>query len=89
MTIEQPSASHPISATVLVGELRYLGAENLQAAGHTWTAYKFSIKVPSHPKYLLWTSTKGLLLALTVEHPHTDWPKEGLRLTRFEQWSDF
>jgi hypothetical protein len=50
ITIEQPSADDPIRPTVLVGDLRYLGVENLEAAGQTWQAYKFSIKVPLHPK---------------------------------------
>jgi hypothetical protein len=89
ISIEQPDANNPISAMVLVGDLRYLGVEKIEAADKTWEAYKFSIKVPLHPKYLVWTSDKGLLLALTVEHAHADWPKEGLRLVRFEKWSDF
>ena len=48
-----------------------------------------SIKVAPHPRYLLWTSHKGSLLALSVGHQHVDWPKEGLRLVRFEEWADF
>ena len=32
---------------------------------------------------------KGFLLALAVEHRHADWPKEGLRLARFQAFSDF
>lgn len=88
LTIEQPSAGNPVSPMVLVGRLRYLGVENLEAAGRSWRAYKFSIKVPLHPGYLVWTSEKGLLLGLSVEHVHADWPKEGLRLTRYESFSD-
>lgn len=88
LTIEQPSADDPVSPMVLVGRLRYLGVENLEAAGRSWRAYKFSIKVPLHPEYLVWTSEKGLLLGLSVEHAHADWPKEGLRLTRYESFSN-
>ena len=73
----------------LVGELRYLGTEELEAAGQSWQAYKFSIKVPFYPRFLLWTSSKGLLLALAIEHKHADWPKEGIRLVRFVKWADF
>jgi hypothetical protein len=28
------------------------------------------------PEYLVWTSAKGLSLALSVEYAHGDWPKE-------------
>jgi hypothetical protein len=89
VTIEQPSASEPVSPMVLVGKLQYLGVDDLEAAGLTWRAYKFSIKVPLHPEYRVWTSAKGLLLALSVEHSHADWPKEGLRLARYESFSDY
>jgi hypothetical protein len=82
ITIEQPGASDPVSPMVLVGELQYLGVEDIEAASRTWRAYKFSIRVPLHPEYLVWTSAKGLLLALSVEHAHAGWPKEGLRLAR-------
>lgn len=53
VTIEQPSAGDPKSPMVLVAELLYLGAEDLEAAGRTWQAYKFSIKVPLHPECLV------------------------------------
>jgi hypothetical protein len=89
LTIEQPGASEPVSPMLLVGKLQYLGVEDIEAAGRTWRAYKFSIKVPLHPQYLVWTSPKGLLLALSVEHAHADWPKEGLRLARYESFMDY
>jgi hypothetical protein len=41
------------------------------------------------PAYLVWTSAKGLLFALSVEHAHADWPKEGLRLARYESFPDY
>jgi len=89
VTIEQPSAENPVSPMVLSGELHYLGVESLQAAGRPWEAYKFSIKVPLHPKFVIWASKKGMLLALAVEHEHGNWPKEGLRLVRYETFADF
>ena len=89
ISIEQPSSQSPVSPLILTGRLRYLGVEAVTAAGRSWDAYKFSIKVPLHPKFLVWTSKKGLLLALAVEHQHADWPKEGLRLVRFQAFSDF
>lgn len=89
ISIEQPSARDPVSPMVLTGNLQYLGVENFSVAGRSWEAYKFSIKVPTHPKFLVWTSKKGMLLALAVEHQHADWPKEGLRLTRYETFADF
>ncbi len=89
ITIEQPSADNPVSVLILVGKLQYLGVENLETAGRIWQAHKFSVKVPFHPRYLVWTTSKGLLLALSVEHAHANWPKEGLRLVRYQSFSDF
>jgi hypothetical protein len=89
VSIEQPSAAYPVKPTVLDGELRYLGEEDLQLAGQKWRALKFSIKVALHPQLLMWTSPKGLLLALAAEHEHKDWPQEGLRLVRFRQLANF
>jgi hypothetical protein len=45
--------------------------------------------VPLHPEYLVWTSAKGLSLALSVEYAHADWPKEGLRLARYKSSVDY
>ena len=89
LTIEQPSLYDPVHPTILDGQLRYLGEESVEAAGQNWMAHKFSLKVPSHPQYLIWTSSKGLLLALALEHTDPNWPKEGMKLMRFKKWSDF
>ena len=87
--IEQPGMSDPVRVTVSEGPLQYLGEEELEAAGRKWRAHKFSLKVAAGPQYLFWTSQKGLLLALALEHKHKDWPQEGLRLTRFESSAEF
>jgi hypothetical protein len=87
--IEQPSMANPVRATILEGPLQYLGEENIETAGRKWKAHKFSLKVPLHPQYLIWTSRKGLLLALAIEHEHNDWPEEGLRLAHFESSTEF
>ena len=89
VTIEQPSQSDPIRPSILTGELQYLGTENLSVANRSWRAYKFSIKVPFHPKFEIWASLRGMLLALSVEHEKPDWPKEGLRLVRYRTSTDF
>jgi hypothetical protein len=89
LSIEQPYATLPVQPMVLSGDLQYMGEENVEAAGQTWRGYKFSLKVAMHPQILLWTSTKGLLLALAIEHPHPNWPKEGMRLIRYRKWADF
>lgn len=89
ITIEQPTPAHPVEPTVLMGPLSYLGKEDIDAAGRKWHADKFSIKVPFHPEFLLWTSPRGLLLALAMEHEHKNWPDEGLRLSRFQGPADF
>ncbi len=89
VSIEQPGMAEPVRATILEGPLQYLGEEDIEAAGRKWHAHKFSLKIPLHPQYLLWTSQKGLLLALAIEHEHADWPEEGMRLARFEGATEF
>lgn len=89
VSIEQPSAQNPIYPMVLSGQLRYLGEANIEAAGQRWDARKFSLKVALHPEFLIWTSPKGLLLALTVEHSQPNSPQEGMKLVHFEQQSNF
>jgi hypothetical protein len=87
--IAQPSMANPVQAMILEGPLQYVGEEDIQTAGRKWRAHKFSLKVPQHPQYLLWTSPRGLLLALAIEHEHKEWPEEGLRLARFVSSSEF
>ena len=87
--IEQPGMANPVRATILEGPLQYLGEEDIETAGRKWKTHKFSLKVPLHPQYLIWTSRKGLLLALAFEHVHKDWSKEGLKLARFESSAEF
>lgn len=87
--IEQPGMRNPVQATILQGPLQYLGETDFEAAGRKWRAHEFSLKVPFNPEYLIWTSPKGLLLALAFEHEHTDWRNEGLKLERFESSREF
>lgn len=89
LTIEQPNASNPVQTTILSGPLRYLGEEQIEAAGQKWLAHKFSIKVAMHPEFLVWTSSKGLLLAITIKHENKDYPEEWMRLQSFRSWADF
>lgn len=89
VTIEQPHPDNPVSATTLDGELHYLGDENVELAGQNWRAFKFSLKVAMHPEFLIWTSRRGLLLAVAVEHARPNWPEEGMKLVRFQEWGNF
>jgi len=89
LSIEQPSADLPVYPMVLCGQLQYLGEESIEAAGQIWVAHKFSLKVAMHPQMLLWTSSRGVLLGLTIEHAHPDWPQEGMKLVRFREWAEF
>jgi hypothetical protein len=86
ISIEQPSAEMPVVPTILDGELRYLGEENLDVAGQPLRAFKFSIKVVLSPELLIWTSRRGLLLAVAVQHEQKNWPEEGMKLLHFQQW---
>ena len=84
VSIVQPSRTNPVAPTVLEGPIQYMGEDNIKAAGRNWRAFKFSLKVPMHPRYVIWTSQNGLLLGVAMEHPHKDWQDEGLRLARFQ-----
>jgi hypothetical protein len=88
-SIEQPDEQNPVEITILDGQLRYLGEESIELAGENWRAHKFSLKVSLHPEFLIWTSSKGLLLSLAVEHAHKNWSEEGMKLVRFRKWADF
>jgi hypothetical protein len=87
--IEQPGMNEPVRASILEGPLQYLGEESIETAGRKWLAHKFSLKVPTHPQYLIWTSPKGLLLVFAIENEHKDLPEEGMRLTRLESTTEF
>lgn len=89
LSIEQPNPNNPTYPIVRNGQLQYLGDEDIEVAGQSWHAHKFSLKVPSFPQFLIWTSTNGLLLSVAVEHAHPNWPKEGMKLSRFRKWADF
>jgi hypothetical protein len=89
LSIEQRSAALPVNPMILTGQLQYLGEENIEAAEQKWRAHKFSLRVALHPQFLIWTSSRGLLLALAIEHPHANWPQEGMKLVRYKGWVDF
>jgi hypothetical protein len=88
--IEQPDRANPVQASILEGPLLYLGEEDMETAGRKWRAHKFSLKVPLNPEYLIWTSSsKGLLLGLSVQHEHLNWREEGMRLEHFDGATEF
>jgi hypothetical protein len=89
LSLEQPSKALPVYPVVLCGDLQYLGQEAMEVAGQRWVAHKFSLKVAMHPQYLIWTSSRGLLLSLAIGHTHPGWPQEGMKLVRFKKWVDF
>jgi hypothetical protein len=88
VTIEQPNAENPVETTTVRGPLSYVGDEQL-VAGQKWAAQKFSLKVGTNREYLIWTSQKGMLLALAVQHAHRNWREEGIRLAHFHSYADF
>jgi hypothetical protein len=46
VSMEEPSAEDPVYASVLEGQLGYLGHENITVAGLRWAADKFKLTVP-------------------------------------------
>ena len=89
VSIEQPNEEVPVSPMVLDGELSYLGEDKIDVAGQPQRAFKFFLKVALQPQLVLWTSQRGLLLAVVVEHQEQGWPGESMRLIRFRQWEGF
>jgi hypothetical protein len=86
VSIEQPSADMPVLPMILDGELRYLGEENIEIAGLPQRAFRFSIKAALSPEIVVWTTTDGLLLAVSVEHGDKNWPAQGMKLLHFQEW---
>jgi len=84
VSIEQPSAEIPVNPMILDGELRYLGETSTNIDGRPRRAFKFSIKVALSPELLVWTSPKGLLLAVSIEREGKDWPEESMKLIHFQ-----
>jgi len=76
----------PVLPMILDGELRYLGEENLEIAGLPQRAFKFSIKAALSPEIVVWTTTNGLLLAVSVEHGDKHWPEQAMKLLHFQEW---
>ena len=89
VSIEQPSADIPVNPIIREGELRYLGDENIDIAGQSHRAFKFSIKVALSPELVVWTSPKGVLLKVGIQHEGKDWPEESMKLVRFQEWEGF
>ena len=89
VSIEQPSAEIPVSPMIREGELRYLGDENIDIAGQPHRALKFSIKVALSPELVIWTSPKGVLLKVAIQHASKDWPEKSMKLVRFQEWEGF
>ena len=89
LSVERPSPTNPIFPVVRDGQLQYLGEEDINVAKQPWRAHKFSLRLPSFPQFLIWTSANGLLLSVAVEHSDPNWPKEGMKLVRFHKWVDF
>jgi hypothetical protein len=89
VSIEQPSADIPVNPIIREGELRYLGDENIDIVGQSHRAFKFSIKVALSPELVVWTSPKGVLLKVGIQHEGKDWPEESMKLVRFQEWEGF
>jgi len=84
LTFEETNGPDPVFTTTLSGHLKYLGQEKLHLAGREWLADKFELKVATHPPFLLWTSSQGLLLAFAYEKDSNKIPQEGMVLTGFD-----
>jgi hypothetical protein len=89
VSIEQPSEQIPVNPMILDGQVRYLGEERLDVAGEQRRAFKFSIKVALSPEFIIWTTPKGLLMRVAVQHPDKDWPEESMKLIRFKEYGGF
>lgn len=89
VSIEQPNADMPVNAMTLDGNLRYVGEEKINAGGQIRSAFKFSIKVALSPELVIWTTPKGVLLEIAVQHEGKQWPEESLKLLQFQERAGF
>lgn len=89
VSIEQPSEQIPVNPMILDGQVRYLGEERVDVAGAQRRAFKFSIKVALSPELIIWTSPKGLLMRVAVQHADKDFPEESMKLIRFKEYAGF
>ena len=85
LTFEEISGADPVFTTTLSGYLKYLGQEKLLLADREWLADKFELKVVTHPPFLLWTSSQGLLLAFAYEKGGDKLSQEGMMLASFHE----
>jgi len=83
LTFEEISDADPVFTTTLGGYLTYLGQDKLSLAGREWLADKFELKVATHPPFLLWTSSQGLLLGFAYEKDSDKLSQEGMILDSF------
>jgi hypothetical protein len=89
ITVDEANAENPALTTILDGNVRYLGEEDIVIAQQKWHASKFELRVALHPPFLIWTSKQGLLLDFS-EQNNRDRPTEtGMSLTRFQQFAAF
>ena len=87
--VEEASRADPALATILSGEMKYIGQEDLSLAGRKWRAEKFELKVPLHAPFLIWTSPEGLLLGFAPENNNKTLSETGMQLVSFRQWQEF
>jgi hypothetical protein len=87
VTVEEISKDDPVFVSILDGNLKYLGEEEISLAGKQWRADQFELKVPLHPPFVIWTSPEGLLLGFAPEGRSL--AEAGLRLVRFQQLANF
>ncbi|MGA7854244.1 MAG: hypothetical protein WCA15_13035 [Candidatus Acidiferrales bacterium] len=89
LSLEETSAEDPVNASVLEGHLAYWGHETITAAGRKWSADKFTLTLPLHAPFLIWTSPAGLLLDFAEEDNHGHLKERGMMLLRYQQWLDY
>jgi hypothetical protein len=89
VSIEQMSAQVPLNPMILDGVLRYLGETHIDVAGLPRRAFKFSVRVALSPELLIWTTPKGLLLAVSIQHEGKEWPEESMKLIHFQESPGF
>lgn len=89
VTVEEESEQNPVFISVLDGELRYLGRDEVILAGAEWRADEFELKVPLHPAFVIWTSPEGLLLRFAPESSAKTQADTGMTLVHFLKWASF
>ena len=89
VTLHEPNTAFPIFGTVIDGELKYLGQEDITVANRRWIANKFILTFSFNSRFVMWVAPNGLPLAFGRDNGRTNMSEVWLSLVSLQQYADF